>query len=364
MKRKVKMILVVACAIMVALAMTACGKSNSEKSLTAQAFEGISADSGMHLEYDIDLQGQKAHYDTYVKDDNLFCTFNMGEEEDVVFIKDDDVILINEVTGETEKASLSSEEGKPFKQFLAIPEKLSAMNDLKPGQIQKGTKTIDGKEYRTETMEHDGAKAEMVFDDDGKLIQMSYENNGSKQTMDIQALDSNVPDDVFDVTKYSGKKTTDDTATSDSGSQQTIVNAKGGYTFKTGDTYNVEKSDQYTYVYMKKMDTLPFFSVLPMVKVEGATVDSKIDDMIKTEKDEYQERIASQPVKNTVHVGDRDVKGMDFTYSSEDGKQTIEAGHYFELKGDTFYSWNYSNVKGETGAKDAMIEAMETFTLD
>lgn len=338
--------------------MTACGGGSDIKSKALA--EKINAGDGFHMKYTNMVDGKESgKADVYVKGDKFYLDSDENGEKTTVIIDGDTEYVVDQDAKTYTKAEVSDSDKaivQGFQQYNTLFEKMTELDDDK---FTVETKSIDGVDYETETISDNGQSFSLAYNDDGELAYM-LSNDGSTETMlKMEAIDAEVGDSQFEIP--SDYKEGSGAATS--GATQTIINSKGGYQFKTGEDYNVEKSDQYTYVYLEKMDTIPDYNVLPMVRVSGATVDSKIEDMIDVEKDKYKERMATQPKKVTINLSDRDIEGMEFAYSSDDGKKTIECGHFFELYDDTFYAWNYTQVKGETKSKDAMKAAMDSFEI-
>ena len=67
-----------------------------------------------------------------------------------------------------------------------------------------------------------------------------------------------------------------------------------------------------------------------MKKESGDTIDEHLDRLSEVVMDKYKNRIASPPVKVSAQLTGRTAYGIEYSYSTEDGKNTIKVSHYVD----------------------------------
>jgi hypothetical protein len=100
-----------------------------------------------------------------------------------------------------------------------------------------------------------------------------------------------------------------------------------------------------------------------MMQVSGQTVDQFHDGTIQKVKENQQNKLIGEPQKVTITVGDKEIKGFTYSYSTDDGKDVVMAENYTDLIDGTFYSWGCTYMKGDNVTPAECRLAMESFKL-
>ena len=79
--------------------------------------------------------------------------------------------------------------------------------------------------------------------------------------------------------------------------------------------------------------------------------------------DKYKNRIASPPVKVSTQLTGRTAYGIEYSYSTEDGKNTIKVSHYVDDLGDAWASWAVVYYPGDAVTLSELQEAMDSLII-
>lgn len=413
MKKLVTLIL----ALLLTATLVACGSSapgkkdkdkKEETSRVRDIFKGITEETGIHMKYSMEAQGITIEEEMYKKGDNFYSDTLAQGNRVVMIVKGDVMYMLNDSSKTAIMAELTDDQKAQIKNAMAQIDTVFETG-TSSGEFTKGTVNISGKEYDTEETTSDGATSKFVFNDDGDLIYVIASAEGQEVRLKIDALDGEVKDEIFEVpaeyqlvdingkpvsgqpaygndTTESPKAETSTTenTTSQSGSTQavtestentradsplpaqgtqTVTSEAGGFTFTTGSNYIININGQYVDVYLKTQSTLPSFRLYPMMQVSGQTVDQFHDGTIQKVKENQQNKLIGEPQKVTITVGDKEIKGFTYSYSTDDGKDVVMAENYTDLIDGTFYSWGCTYMKGDNVTPAECRLAMESFKL-
>ena len=142
-----------------------------------------------------------------------------------------------------------------------------------------------------------------------------------------------------------------------------IINEEGGYSFKTADYNIISKNGEVTTVYTNSKEQVPYFNVVTLKKESGDTIDEHLDRLSEVVMDKYKNRIASPPVKVSAQLTGRTAYGIEYSYSTEDGKNTIKVSHYVDDLGDAWASWAAVYYPGDAVTLSELQEAMDSLII-
>jgi len=149
-----------------------------------------------------------------------------------------------------------------------------------------------------------------------------------------------------------------------SGTLVDYANEKAGYTFKVDKAYTIETSGNNVIVYTgEKTGQVPFFRLTIMKNSTGRSVEDLMMSTMDDTKQKYQNRLAVEPVANTVRLSDkynRTLVGFEFAYTPENGGKTVLVANYAEEINGYFFLWSCNYYKEDYETIAAMQTAQET----
>lgn len=149
-----------------------------------------------------------------------------------------------------------------------------------------------------------------------------------------------------------------------SGTLVDYENKEAGYTFKVDKAYTAETSGMNVTVYTgEKTGQVPFFKLTLMKNSTGRSVEDLMASTMEDVKQKYQNRLAVEPVANTVRLSDkynRTLVGFEFAYTPEGGGKTVLVANYTEEINGYFFMWSCNYYKEDYETIAAMQTAQET----
>ena len=328
----------------------------------------------------------------------MYLDATSGENRFLYIVKDDILTVLDPVNKVYEQREITDDVEKQLKTVTS-----GIDNILEIGQMdikyEKRTVKLDGMEYDTEEVVNGDSTIKFVYNDDGKLIYVIRMDGTTETDIKITAFDGDVKESQFDIpdgytstseadTSISSTSTEKNNSSSDTSTEKNnsssdtsteknnsisgnstgitdkeVINEEGGYSFKTADYNIISKNGEVTTVYTNSKEQVPYFNVVTLKKVSGDTIDEHLDRLSEVVMDKYKNRIASPPGKVSAQLTGRTAYGIEYSYSTEDGKNTIKVSQYVDDLGDAWASWAAVYYPGDAVTLSELQEAMDSLTI-
>ena len=380
--------------------LVACGSTAGKKSVstfkTQELFSKYSKDKGIHMGISMKNNGTDISVDIYQLGEKMYLDATSGEDRFLYIVKDDILTVLDPVNKVYEQREITDDVEKQLKTVTS-----GIDNILEIGQMdikyEKRTVKLDGMEYDTEEVVNGDSTIKFVYNDDGKLVYVIRMDGTTETDIKITAFDGDVKESQFDIpdgytltseadTSISSTSTEKNNSSSDTSTEKNnsssdtsteknnsisgnstgitdIINEEGGYSFKTADYNIISKNGEVTTVYTNSKEQVPYFNVVTLKKVSGDTIDEHLDRLSEVVMDKYKNRIASPPGKVSAQLTGRTAYGIEYSYSTEDGKNTIKVSQYVDDLGDAWASWAAVYYPGDAVTLSELQEAMDSLTI-
>ena len=377
MKKFVKKYLSGVMVLFLLFCIAACGSTAGKKSVstfkTQELFSKYSKDKGIHMGISMKNNGTDISVDIYQLGEKMYLDATSGEDRFLYIVKDDILTVLDPVNKIYEQREITDDVEKQLKTVTSGMD-----NILEIGQMdikyEKGTVKLDGMEYDTEEVVNGDSTIKFVYNDEGKLVYVIRMDGTTETDIKITAFDGDVKKSQFDIpdgytstseadTSISSTSTEKNNSSSDTSTEKEIINEEGGYSFKTADYNIISKNGEVTTVYTNSKEQVPYFNVVTLKKESGDTIDEHLDRLSEVVMDKYKNRIASPPVKVSAQLTGRTAYGIEYSYSTEDGKNTIKVSHYVDDLGDAWASWAAVYYPGDAVTLSELQEAMDSLII-
>ena len=409
MKKFVKKYLSGVMVLFLSFCIAACGSTAGKKSVstfkTQELFSKYSKDKGIHMGISMKNNGTDISVDIYQLGEKMYLDATSGQDRFLYIVKDDILTVLDPVNKIYEQREITDDVEKQLKTVTSGMD-----NILEIGQMdikyEKGTVKLDGMEYDTEDLdnaswidlgkikeindsfENGDSTIKFVYNDDGKLVYVIRMDGTTETDIKITAFDGDVKESQFDIpdgytstseadTSISSTSTEKNNSSSDTSTEKNnsisgnstgimdkeVINEEGGYSFKTADYNIISKNGEVTTVYTNSKEQVPYFNVVTLKKGSGDTIDEHLDRLSEVVMDKYKNRIASPPVKVSAQLTGRTAYGIEYSYSTEDGKNTIKVSHYVDDLGDAWASWAAVYYPGDAVTLSELQEAMDSLII-
>lgn len=380
MKKFVKKYLSGVMVLFLSFCLAACGSTAGKKSVstfkTQELFSKYSKDKGIHMGISMKNNGTDISVDIYQLGEKMYLDATSGQDRFLYIVKDDILTVLDPVNKVYEQREITDDVEKQLKTVTS-----GIDNILEIGQMdikyEKGTVKLDGMEYDTEEVVNGDSTIKFVYNDDGKLVYVIRMDGTTETDIKITAFDGDVKESQFDIpdgytstseadTSVSSTSTEKNNSISDNSTGITdkeIINEEGGYSFKTSDYNIISKNGEVTTVYTNSKEQVPYFNVVTLKKGSGDTIDEHLDRLSEVVMDKYKNRIASPPGKVSAQLTGRTAYGIEYSYSTEDGKNTIKVSHYVDDLGDAWASWAAVYYPGDAVTLSELQEAMDSLII-
>ena len=402
MKKFIKKYLSGVMVLFLSFCLVACGSTAGKKSVstfkTQKLFSKYSKDKGIHMGISMKNNGTDISVDIYQLGEKMYLDATSGEDRFLYIVKDDILTVLDPVNKVYEQREITDDVEKQLKTVTS-----GIDNILEIGQMdikyEKGTVKLDGMEYDTEEVVNGDSTIKFVYNDDGKLVYVIRMDGTTETDIKITAFDGDVKESQFDIpdgytstseadTSISSTSTEKNNSSSDTSTEKNnsssdtsteknnsisdnstgitdkeVTNEEGGYSFKTADYNIISKNGEVTTVYTNSKEQVPYFNVVTLKKGSGDTVDENLDRLSEAVMDKYKNRIASLPVKVSAQLTGRTAYGIEYSYSTEDGKNTIKVSQYVDDLGDAWASWAAVYYPGDAVTLSELQEAMDSLTI-
>ena len=400
MKKFIKKYLSGVMVLFLSFCLVACGSTAGKKSVstfkTQELFSKYSKDKGIHMGISMKNNGTDISVDIYQLGEKMYLDATSGEDRFLYIVKDDILTVLDPVNKVYEQREITDDVEKQLKTVTS-----GIDNILEIGQMdikyEKRTVKLDGMEYDTEEVVNGDSTIKFVYNDDGKLVYVIRMDGTTETDIKITAFDGDVKESQFDIpdgytltseadTSISSTSTEKNNSSSDTSTEKNnsssdtsteknnsisgnstgitdIINEEGGYSFKTADYNIISKNGEVTTVYTNSKEQVPYFNVVTLKKESGDTIDEHLDRLSEVVMDKYKNRIASPPVKVSAQLTGRTAYGIEYSYSTEDGKNTIKVSHYVDDLGDAWASWAAVYYPGDAVTLSELQEAMDSLII-
>lgn len=380
MKKFVKKYLSGVMVLFLSFCIAACGSTAGKKSVstfkTQELFSKYSKDKGIHMGISMKNNGTDISVDIYQLGEKMYLDATSGEDRFLYIVKDDILTVLDPVNKIYEQREITDDVEKQLKTVTSGMD-----NILEIGQMdikyEKGTVKLDGMEYDTEEVVNGDSTIKFVYNDEGKLVYVIRMDGTTETDIKITAFDGDVKESQFDIPDGYTSTSEADTSISSTSTEKNnsisgnstgitdkeIINEEGGYSFKTADYNIISKNGEVTTVYTNSKEQVPYFNVVTLKKESGDTIDEHLDRLSEVVMDKYKNRIASPPVKVSAQLTGRTAYGIEYSYSTEDGKNTIKVSHYVDDLGDAWASWAAVYYPGDAVTLSELQEAMDSLII-
>ena len=400
MKKFIKKYLSGVMVLFLSFCLVACGSTAGKKSVstfkTQELFSKYSKDKGIHMGISMKNNGTDISVDIYQLGEKMYLDATSGEDRFLYIVKDDILTVLDPVNKVYEQREITDDVEKQLKTVTS-----GIDNILEIGQMdikyEKRTVKLDGMDYDTEEVVNGDSTIKFVYNDDGKLVYVIRMDGTTETDIKITAFDGDVKESQFDIpdgytltseadTSISSTSTEKNNSSSDTSTEKNnsssdtsteknnsisgnstgitdIINEEGGYSFKTADYNIISKNGEVTTVYTNSKEQVPYFNVVTLKKVSGDTIDEHLDRLSEVVMDKYKNRIASPPGKVSAQLTGRTAYGIEYSYSTEDGKNTIKVSQYVDDLGDAWASWAAVYYPGDAVTLSELQEAMDSLTI-
>ena len=380
MKKFVKKYLSGVMVLFLLFCLAACGSTAGKKSVstfkTQELFSKYSKDKGIHMGISMKNNGTDISVNIYQLGEKMYLDATSGENRFLYIVKDDILTVLDPVNKIYEQREITDDVEKQLKTVTSGMD-----NILEIGQMdikyEKGTVKLDGMEYDTEEVVNGDSTIKFVYNDEGKLVYVIRMDGTTETDIKITAFDGDVKESQFDIPDGYTSTSEADTSISSTSTEKNnsisgnstgitdkeIINEEGGYSFKTADYNIISKNGEVTTVYTNSKEQVPYFNVVTLKKESGDTIDEHLDRLSEVVMDKYKNRIASPPVKVSAQLTGRTAYGIEYSYSTEDGKNTIKVSHYVDDLGDAWASWAAVYYPGDAVTLSELQEAMDSLII-
>ena len=380
MKKFVKKYLSGVMVLFLSFCLAACGSTAGKKSVstfkTQELFSKYSKDKGIHMGISMKNNGTDISVDIYQLGEKMYLDATSGQDRFLYIVKDDILTVLDPVNKVYEQREITDDVEKQLKTVTS-----GIDNILEIGQMdikyEKGTVKLDGMEYDTEEVVNGDSTIKFVYNDDGKLVYVIRMDGTTETDIKITAFDGDVKESQFDIPDGYTSTSEADTSISSTSTEKNnsisgnstgimdkeVINEEGGYSFKTADYNIISKNGEVTTVYTNSKEQVPYFNVVTLKKGSGDTIDEHLDRLSEAVMDKYKNRIASPPVKVSAQLTGRTAYGIEYSYSTEDGKNTIKVSHYVDDLGDAWASWAAVYYPGDAVTLSELQEAMDSLSI-
>lgn len=306
----------------------------------------------------------------------MYLDATSDEDRFLYIVKDDILTVLDPVNKVYEQREITDDVEKQLKTVTS-----GIDNILEIGQMdikyEKRTVKLDGMEYDTEEVVNGDSTIKFVYNDEGKLVYVIRMDGTTETDIKITAFDGDVKESQFDIPDGYTSTSEADTSISSTSTEKNnsisgnstgitdkeIINEEGGYSFKTADYNIISKNGEVTTVYTNSKEQVPYFNVVTLKKGSGDTIDEHLDRLSEAVMDKYKNRIASPPVKVSAQLTGRTAYGIEYSYSTEDGKNTIKVSNYVDDLGDAWASWAAVYYPGDAVTLSELQEAMDSLII-
>ena len=380
MKKFVKKYLSGVMVLFLSFCLAACGSTAGKKSVstfkTQELFSKYSKDKGIHMGISMKNNGTDISVDIYQLGEKMYLDATSGQDRFLYIVKDDILTVLDPVNKVYEQREITDDVEKQLKTVTS-----GIDNILEIGQMdikyEKRTVKLDGMEYDTEEVVNGDSTIKFVYNDDGKLVYVIRMDGTTETDIKITAFDGDVKESQFDIPDGYTSTSEADTSISSTSTEKNnsisgnstgimdkeVINEEGGYSFKTADYNIISKNGEVTTVYTNSKEQVPYFNVVTLKKGSGDTIDEHLDRLSEAVMDKYKNRIASPPVKVSAQLTGRTAYGIEYSYSTEDGKNTIKVSHYVDDLGDAWASWAAVYYPGDAVTLSELQEAMNSLII-
>lgn len=380
MKKFVKKYLSGVMVLFLLFCLAACGSTAGKKSVstfkTQELFSKYSKDKGIHMGISMKNNGTDISVDIYQLGEKMYLDATSDENRFLYIVKDDILTVLDPVNKVYEQRKITDDVEKQLKTVTS-----GIDNILEIGQMdikyEKRTVKLDGMEYDTEEVVNGDSTIKFVYNDEGKLVYVIRMDGTTETDIKITAFDGDVKESQFDIPDGYTSTSEADTSISSTSTEKNnsisgnstgitdkeIINEEGGYSFKTADYNIISKNGEVTTVYTNSKEQVPYFNVVTLKKGSGDTIDEHLDRLSEAVMDKYKNRIASPPVKVSAQLTGRTAYGIEYSYSTEDGKNTIKVSHYVDDLGDAWASWAAVYYPGDAVTLSELQEAMDSLII-
>mgnify|MGYP004573974103 CR=1 FL=1 len=380
MKKFIKKYLSGVMVLFLSFCLVACGSTAGKKSVstfkTQELFSKYSKDKGIHMGISMKNNGTDISVDIYQLGEKMYLDATSGQDRFLYIVKDDILTVLDPVNKVYEQREITDDVEKQLKTVTS-----GIDNILEIGQMdikyEKRTVKLDGMEYDTEEVVNGDSTIKFVYNDDGKLVYVIRMDGTTETDIKITAFDGDVKESQFDIPDGYTSTSEADTSISSTSTEKNnsisgnstgimdkeVINEEGGYSFKTADYNIISKNGEVTTVYTNSKEQVPYFNVVTLKKVSGDTIDEHLDRLSEAVMDKYKNRIASPPVKVSAQLTGRTAYGIEYSYSTEDGKNTIKVSHYVDDLGDAWASWAAVYYPGDAVTLSELQEAMNSLII-
>jgi len=202
---KMKKLLTVMLVLVMAFAFASCGggsEGESEgdsgsKSRLAGVFGGIGEESGIHMNYEMEIDGKTTVTDTYMKDGKIYTETDMeGSGKSITIYTDGYMYTLVPETKTGYKMKVDEDTAETLDTSSVLDSYEEYTDDV---DFEKGEKEVDGKTYYSETYTTGENSAIYCFDGDKLVYMISETSDGEETIIKYNAIDGDVDDSIFEV---------------------------------------------------------------------------------------------------------------------------------------------------------------------
>ena len=327
MKKFVKKYLSGVMVLFLSFCIAACGSTAGKKSVstfkTQELFSKYSKDKGIHMGISMKNNGTDISVDIYQLGEKMYLDATSGEDRFLYIVKDDILTVLDPVNKIYEQREITDDVEKQLKTVTFFEHVLAIK--------------LDGMEYDTEEVVNGDSTIKFVYNDEGKLVYVIRMDGTTETDIKITAFDGDVKESQFDIPDGYTSTSEADTSISSTSTEK-----------------NNSSSDTST----EKNNSISGNST-------GITdkIDEHLDRLSEVVMDKYKNRIASPPVKVSAQLTGRTAYGIEYSYSTEDGKNTIKVSHYVDDLGDAWASWAAVYYPGDAVTLSELQEAMDSLII-
>ncbi len=195
-----KKLFVIAAAMIMIFSFAACGDGSKDasQSMTADVFNGISEKNGMHMDVEMESDGQDITMNMQVKGDEFYADSSVDGKRGIIIQTGDAVYILDPSSKSGVKYTSSDEDyTEDYQEMMKIDEYADE------SEYTTGDMKVEGSKYTYEEFSDKNENADTVrfcFDgNDLKYIVIMDENGDVSETMKINALDADIDESLFEV---------------------------------------------------------------------------------------------------------------------------------------------------------------------
>ncbi len=200
-----KKLLTVMLVLVMAFAFASCGGGSEgdgegdggSKSRLTGVFGGIGKDSGIHMNYEMEIDGKTTVTDTYMKDGKIYTEMDIeGLGKSITIYTDGYMYTLTPDT----KTGIKTKVDEDTQETLETDTVLESYEEYTDdADFEKGEKEVDGKTYYSEKYTTGENSVIYCFDGDKLVYMISQTSDGEETIIKYNAIDGDVDDSIFEV---------------------------------------------------------------------------------------------------------------------------------------------------------------------